>query len=96
MNCSYSLIVFFQISITYDLSSLEVEIKVKINVPILGSVTIAKAQGNLKQGVSVNVGYKSIASGEVGLKLNGSTVIVFWNLTAFGKTLKDELELFTI
>ena len=86
----------FQVAITYDLSTLEVEIKVKINVPILGSITIAKAKGNLKQGVSVHVGYKGIASGEVGLKLKGSTVIVYWDLNAFGKALKDQIELFSI
>ena len=49
--------------INYDLANLGVEIVAKIKIPILGSITIAKASGNLKQGVSLNVGYKGIASG---------------------------------
>ena len=82
--------------INYDLANLGVEVVAKINIPILGSITIAKASGNLKQGVSLNVGYKGIASGEIGVRLDGSTVVLYWNLSAFGASYKDEVNLFSI
>ena len=82
--------------INYDLANLGVEVVAKVNVPILGSITIAKASGNPNQGVSLNIGYKGIASGEVGVRLDGSTVILYWDLSAFGASYKDEISLFSI
>ena len=87
---------FLKIVINYDLANLGVEVVAKIKVPILGSITIAKASGNLKQGVSLKIGYKGIASGEVGVRLNGSTVVLYWDVNAFGASYKDEINLFSI
>ena len=61
-------------------------------MPIIGQIDIAHAKGNLNQGISLHVGYKGIVSGEVGVKLkNGSTAILWWDLDAFGNSLKDEV-----
>lgn len=68
----------------------------KLNLPIIGGITIGKVSGNLKQGVSLKIGYKAIASGEVGVRLDGSDVIVYWKLSAFGKSYEDEVKLFSI
>lgn len=70
--------------------------QVKLNIPILGSVEIRKFSGNLEQGVSLKVVYSGIAGGEVGVKLNGSDVILYWDLSAFSYSYKDEVKLFSI
>lgn len=85
-----------QIVINYDLANLGVDVQVKLNVPILGSVEIGKISGNLKQGLSLKVGYSGIAGGEVGVKLNSSDVILYWDLSAFSYSYKDEIKLFSI
>ena len=94
--CIILTIIIEKIVINYDLVNLGVEVVAKIKVPILGSITIAKASGNLKQGVSLKIGYKGIASGEVGVRLNGSTVVLYWDVNAFGASYKDEINLFSI
>lgn len=73
-----------------------VDVQVKLNIPILGSVEIGKISGNLKQGVSLKVGYSSVAGGEVGVKLDGSDVILYWDLKAFSYSYKDQIKLFSI
>lgn len=68
----------------------------RISLPFIGGIEIGKVAGNLKQGVSIKVGYKGIASGEIGVKLDGSSVILYWDLSAFGASYKDEIKLFSI
>lgn len=52
--------------------------------------------GNLKHGVSLKIGYSGIVSGEVGVRLDGNKVILYWEFTAFGATYKDEIVIFSI
>lgn len=67
-----------------------------MNIPILGSIQIGKVGGNLKHGVSLKIGYSGIVSGEVGVRLDGNKVILYWEFTAFGATYKDEIFIFSI
>lgn len=85
-----------QVTINYDEVNLGIEIIVKIKIPFLGSVEIGKVSGNLKQGVSLKIGYKGIASGEIGVRLDGSNVVLYWDLSAFGASYKDQVKLFSI
>lgn len=65
-------------------------------MPILGEVTVAKVKGNLKQGVVLHIRYSDLVKGDVGVKLDGSTVVLYWELSALGAELNDKVELFTI
>lgn len=97
MNVAFGLLVlFFQIAINYDLATLSADINVKLNVPLLGAISIAQVHGNLKSGIQATVGYRGIAKGEVGVRLDGSSVILYWNIKAYGTHLKDEIELFSL
>lgn len=75
---------------------MSVEIVVKLNLPIIGSHTIGKVSGNLKQGVVLKIGYKLIASGELGVRLVGDDVILYWNFSANGKEYAYEIKRFSI
>ena len=92
----YPVQILFKVIINFVPSDLGVEIAVKVKVPILGVVTIGKVKGNLKQGVALHFNYSSFANGDVGVKLKGSTVMLYWDLTAFGNNLKDEVKVFSI
>lgn len=86
----------YQVLINFVPADLGVEIAAKVKVPILGEVTVAKVKGNLKQGVVLHIRYSDLVKGDVGVKLDGSTVVLYWELTALGAELNDKVELFTI
>lgn len=82
--------------VNYDITSLSAEIKAKLNVPILGPVQLAQVTGNLKSGIEAAIGYKAIAEGKVGVRLDDGSVVLYWDLTAFGNALKDEISIFSL
>lgn len=68
----------------------------QINIPIIGKIQIGKVAGNLEQGVALKIGYKAIASGEIGVKREDGSIILYWDLSAFGSSYKDQIKLFSI
>ncbi|KAF5373482.1 hypothetical protein D9615_009428 [Tricholomella constricta] len=86
-----------EIDLTVDLSTFSVALKVILNIPIIGGVTIANVVGNLKDGIELKIGYPGILGGIVGLKLDGnSDVVLSWDFTALGKSFKGSKVLFHI
>lgn len=85
-----------KVSINFVPKTMGIEIAVKVKVPIIGPITVGKVKGNLKQGVVLHFNYSTFVNGDVGVKLDDTTVVLYWNLTAFNNTLKDEVKLFTI
>lgn len=67
-----------------------------LDIPFIGPVQIGKVGGNLKHGVSLKMGYSGILSGEVGIRLDGNNVVLYWEFTAFGAKYKDEIVIFSI
>lgn len=76
--------------------NLGVGLTVVLNIPILGAVTIGSISGSLAQGISLKIGYSGLLSGEVGVRLDGSDVILFWEFTAFGHSYKGSTKLFSV
>lgn len=85
-----------QVAIKYDVAALNADINIKLNVPLLGSISVAQVHGNLKTGIQATVGYRGIAKGEVGVRLDGSSVVLYWDVKAYGTDLQDEIELFSL
>lgn len=85
-----------QIVVSYDSVNLGVSLTVVLNIPILGAVTIGSISGNLAQGISLKIGYARILSGEVGVRLDGNDVILYWEFSAFGSSYKSSVKLFSI
>lgn len=54
-----------------------VEVSVKLAVPIVGTVTIGKGSGNLRQGLTFKLSYKLIDSVEISLRLIGNDAVLF-------------------
>ncbi|KAG6908981.1 hypothetical protein DXG01_002470 [Tephrocybe rancida] len=85
-----------EIVLDFDTSNWSVSVSIRFKVPFDGTVTLANIVGNLKEGVSVKIGYPPILGGVVGLRLDGSAVVLFWEFTVFGKEYKGEKALFHI
>lgn len=86
----------YQVHINFVPADMGIEIVAKVKVPIVGEVTIAKVKGNLKQGVVLHIKYSDLVKGDVGVKLDGSSVVLYWELSALGVELNDKLGLFTL
>ncbi|KAG6908980.1 hypothetical protein DXG01_002469 [Tephrocybe rancida] len=85
-----------EIVLDFDPSNWSVSVSVRFKVPFDGTVTLANIVGNLKEGISLKIGYPPILGGIVGLKLNGTAVVFSWDFTVLGKQYKGEKVLFNI
>ncbi|KIJ27620.1 hypothetical protein M422DRAFT_271166 [Sphaerobolus stellatus SS14] len=86
-----------EINVTIDLSNFSVALTVLLNLPFIGTVTVANIVGNLKQGVNVSIGFPGFLGGTVGLHLTANNDIVLdWDFTALGSSYKGSKVLFHI
>ncbi|KAG5727422.1 hypothetical protein E4T56_gene11903 [Termitomyces sp. T112] len=73
-----------------DVTTLPVTFDVLFSVPFDGPVTLGSVVGDVRTGVSVNVGYPSLIGGTTGVKIVGSTVTVHWEFDYLGTHYKGE------
>jgi len=73
------------IQLEINTATYAVSVKVYLSIPIVGSVLIGQATGNLKDGVTVTVGYSGIISGTITLTvdLTNKHFTIAWNFEAF-------------
>ncbi|KAI6098365.1 hypothetical protein EDD16DRAFT_1527239 [Pisolithus croceorrhizus] len=72
------------IDITIDLKNLTIVIEVYANIPFVGKVQIAKTVGNLRDGVTLTIGYPPFIGGSLTLKLDGKNVVLGYSFDALG------------
>ena len=85
-----------QFVVSFDPSNFGITLTVILDLPIIGPIVIGQVSGNLKNGISIKVGYPGVLSGEVGVKLEGNAVYLFYDFTAFGTHYKNQIHLFDI
>lgn len=76
---------------------------VKVNLPFIDGLEVAKVSGNIKQGVSVAFNYMSTVHGEVGVRLGDAgqvsqnlDAVLYWDFFAFGSGYKSRLKLLDV
>ncbi|KAI6022364.1 hypothetical protein PISMIDRAFT_16564 [Pisolithus microcarpus 441] len=65
-----------EIDITIDLNNLMIIIEVYAKIPFVGKVQITKTVGNLRDGVTLTIGYPPFIGGSLTLKLNGKNAVL--------------------
>ncbi|KAI6022338.1 hypothetical protein PISMIDRAFT_16125 [Pisolithus microcarpus 441] len=73
-----------EIDITIDLNNLTIVIEVYAKIPFVGKVQIAKTVGNLRDGVTLTIGYPPFIGGSLTQKLDGKNVILGYSFDALG------------
>ncbi|KAI6108483.1 hypothetical protein EDD17DRAFT_1764528 [Pisolithus thermaeus] len=73
-----------EIDITIDLNNLTIVIEVYANLPFIGKVQIAKTVGNLRDGITLTIGYPPFIGGSLTLKLDGKNVVLGYSFDALG------------
>ncbi|KAI6137219.1 hypothetical protein F5141DRAFT_1209542 [Pisolithus sp. B1] len=73
-----------EIDITIDLKNLRIVIEVYAKIPFVGKVQIAKTVGNLRDGVTLTIGYPPFIGGSLTLKLDGKNVVLGYSFDALG------------
>jgi len=74
----------------------EAQIELSLNIPIIGSVKLGNASGNLKDGITLRADYSGISSGVVSLKQDGKNVVQSWDATTLGQSLKGSVPLYSL
>ncbi|KAG9118649.1 hypothetical protein FRC07_006735 [Ceratobasidium sp. 392] len=65
----------FTISASVNTDTWTISVEASVHLPIIGKKVLASVSGNLKDGVTLDLGYKGIASGEATVSLkNGKEV----------------------
>ncbi|KAI6152872.1 hypothetical protein EDD17DRAFT_1634278 [Pisolithus thermaeus] len=64
--------------------SFAIVIEVYANIPFVGKVQIAKTVGNLRDGVTLTIGYPPFIGGSLTLKLDGKDVVLGYSFDALG------------
>ncbi|KAF9062596.1 hypothetical protein BDP27DRAFT_1336376 [Rhodocollybia butyracea] len=73
-----------EMSISYEPDEQAVILQLYFGLPILGSVLVGGVTGSVETGITLNAKFSSHLTGDVGIKLNGKHVLLFFDFTAFG------------
>ncbi|KAI5994616.1 hypothetical protein F5J12DRAFT_415201 [Pisolithus orientalis] len=85
-----------EIVVAIDLKKLTIVIGVYANIPFLGRIQIAKAVGNLHDGVTLTIGYPPFIGGSLTLKLDGKDVVLEYSIDALGLHYHGKIVVFTL
>ncbi|KAI5992548.1 hypothetical protein EDC04DRAFT_2911150 [Pisolithus marmoratus] len=85
-----------EIVITIDLKKLTIVIEVYVKIPFVGKVQIAKAVGNLRDGVTLKIGFPPFVGGLLTLKLEGKDVVLEYSFDALGLHYGGRMVIFTL
>ncbi|KAI6146696.1 hypothetical protein BKA82DRAFT_27235 [Pisolithus tinctorius] len=78
------------------IEKLTIVIGVYANIPFLGRIQIAKAVGNLHDGVTLTIGYPPFVGGSLTLKLDGKDVVLEYSIDALGLHYHGKIVVFTL
>ncbi|KAI6029030.1 hypothetical protein EDC04DRAFT_2898863 [Pisolithus marmoratus] len=84
------------IDITIDLKKLTIVIEVYVIIPFIGKIQIAKAAGNLHDGVTLTIGFPPYVGGSLTLKLDGKDVVLEYSFDALGLHYGGRIVIFTL
>ncbi|KAI6138625.1 hypothetical protein BKA82DRAFT_3132066 [Pisolithus tinctorius] len=85
-----------EIDVTIDLNKLTIVIEVYATIPFLGKIQITKAVGNLRDGVTLTIGYPPFVGGSLTLKLDGKDVVLEYSIDALGWHYQDKIVIATL
>ncbi|KAI6029036.1 hypothetical protein EDC04DRAFT_2898870 [Pisolithus marmoratus] len=85
-----------EIVITIDPKKLTAVIEVYAKIPFVGKVQIAKAIGNLRDGVTLKIGFPPFVGGLLTLKLEGKDVVLEYSFDALGLHYGGRMVIFTL
>ncbi|KAI6029039.1 hypothetical protein EDC04DRAFT_3091910 [Pisolithus marmoratus] len=85
-----------EIDITIDLKKLSLVIEVYVYIPFLGKIQIAKAAGNLHDGITLKIGFPPYVGGSLTLKLDGKDVVLEHSFDALGWHYAGRMVIFTL
>ncbi|KAI5992547.1 hypothetical protein EDC04DRAFT_1298010 [Pisolithus marmoratus] len=85
-----------EIDITIDLNKLTIVIEVYVIIPFIGKIQIAKAAGNLHDGVTLTIGFPPYVGGMLTLKLDGKDVVLEYSFDALGLHYGGRIVIFTL
>ncbi|KAI6137209.1 hypothetical protein F5141DRAFT_1209535 [Pisolithus sp. B1] len=85
-----------EINVTVDPNKLTVIIEVYAYIPFVGKIQIAKASGDLREGITFTIGFPPFIGGSLTLKLDGKDVVLGYSFDAFGLHFGGRLVIFTL
>ncbi|KIO03258.1 hypothetical protein M404DRAFT_27236 [Pisolithus tinctorius Marx 270] len=85
-----------EIDVTIDVNKLTIVIEVYVTIPFVGKVQVAKAVGNLRDGVKLTIGYPPFVGGSLTVKLDGKDVVLEYSIDALGWNYHGKIVVFTL
>ncbi|KAI6138629.1 hypothetical protein BKA82DRAFT_27236 [Pisolithus tinctorius] len=85
-----------EINVTIDVNKLTIVIEVYVTIPFVGKVQVAKAVGNLRDGVKLTIGYPPFVGGSLTVKLDGKDVVLEYSIDALGWNYHGKIVVFTL
>ncbi|KAI6118602.1 hypothetical protein EDD17DRAFT_1634378 [Pisolithus thermaeus] len=74
-----------EIDISINLKTLVIVIEVYVYIPLLGKIQIAKAAGNLRDGITLPITFPPFVKGSLTLKLDGEDVVLEYSVDVHGQ-----------
>ncbi|KLO09388.1 hypothetical protein SCHPADRAFT_893144 [Schizopora paradoxa] len=91
---------FIEFAVAFNTKSYGLTLQVFLQAPIIGAISVGSISGSLNDGLKITVGYPGILGGVVTFtkvsKGSKTLGVLGWDLTVFGKSLKDTINVFEI